>query len=85
MMLKDELAAARAAIDAVDRRIAVLLARRFRLTGPLRLLKKKPTDHARERAVLFHAAAAAGGRYGPAARAVFREIIRQSKRLQARR
>lgn len=84
-MTKDELAAARAAVDAVDRRIAALLARRFRLTGPLRLLKNKPTDPARERAVLANAAAVVGGGYGPAARAVFREIIRQSKKLQARR
>ena len=84
-MVKDKLAAARASVDAVDRRIAVLLARRFRLTGPLRLLKKKPVDIARERKVLSNAAAAAGGEYGQSARAVFREIIRQSKRLQARR
>lgn len=78
----DKLAAARAKIDALDRRIAVLLSRRFALAAPLRALKKKAADPARERRVLANAAAAGKKSYARAARAVFAEIIRQSKRLQ---
>lgn len=78
----DKLSAARLKIDSLDRRIAALLARRFALAVPLRGLKKKLTDRAREKRVLSNAAAAAGRFYAPSARAVFTEIIRQSKKLQ---
>lgn len=80
--MTDELSAARAKIDGLDRRIAGLLARRFALAVPLRGLKKKLTDPARERRVLANAAAAAGKIYARSARAVFTEIIRQAKKLQ---
>ncbi len=66
--MADKLAAARAKIDALDRRIAALLARRFALAVPLAALKRRVKDPARERAVLANAAAAAGPRYaGPRA------------------
>ncbi|MDD5209281.1 MAG: chorismate mutase [Elusimicrobiales bacterium] len=78
----DKLSAARLKIDSLDRRLAALLARRFELAVPLRGLKKKLTDRAREKRVLANAAAAAGKLYAPSARAVFTEIIRQSKKLQ---
>ena len=78
-----ELSAARAKIDTLDRRIARLLARRFALAAPLKGLKNTAADKARERQVLANAAAAAGKRiYSSGARAVFSEIIKQSKRLQ---
>lgn len=78
----DKLSAARLKIDSLDRRLAALLARRFALAVPLRGLKKKLTDRAREKRVLANAAGAAGKLYAPSARAVFTEIIRQSKKLQ---
>ena len=78
----DKLSAARIKIDGLDRRLAALLARRFALAVPLRGLKKRLTDRAREKQVLANAAAAAGKPYGSSARAVFSEIIRQSKKLQ---
>ncbi len=81
--MTDKLAAARAKIDALDRRIAALLSRRLALAAPLRALKKKASDPARERRVLANAAAAGGKRYAPFTRAVFAEIIRQTKKLQA--
>jgi len=77
-----KLEAARLKIDSLDRRLAALLARRFALAVPLLKLKGKPADPARERRVLANAAAAAGKIYAPAARAIFKEIIRQTKRLQ---
>lgn len=73
---------ARARIDSLDRRIAALLARRFALAAPLKALKKKASDPARERRVLANAAACAGQAYAPGIRAVFSEIIRQSKKIQ---
>lgn len=78
----DKLSAARLKIDSLDRRIAVLLSRRFDLAIPLRGLKKRLTDRAREKQVLANAAAAGKKVYAPAARAVFTEIIRQAKKLQ---
>ncbi|OGR42970.1 MAG: hypothetical protein A2X35_04390 [Elusimicrobia bacterium GWA2_61_42] len=81
----NKLAAARARIDVLDRKLAVLLSRRFALTAPLGGLKKKLTDRARETQVLANAAASAGGAYAAAARSVFKEIIRQSKKLQVRK
>jgi chorismate mutase len=82
-IMPDKLTAARANIDAIDRRIAALLSRRFALAAPLRAFKKKAADPARERQVLANAAAAGKNRYSPFTRAVFAEIIRQSKKIQA--
>lgn len=78
----DKLSAARLKIDSLDRRIAVLLSRRFDLAVPLRGLKKRLTDRAREKQVLAKAAAAGKKIYAPAVRAVFTGIIRQAKKLQ---
>jgi chorismate mutase len=80
--MQPKLAAARVKIDALDRKLAALLSRRFTLTAPLAGLKKKVTDRARERRVLANAAAAGKSAYAASTRAVFTEIIRQSKRLQ---
>ena len=82
-MMTDKLAAARAKIDLLDRRIAALLARRFALAAPLKDLKKAVTDRAREKQVLANARRAAGKKvYAAGAAAVFAEIITQSKKLQ---
>lgn len=80
--MPDKLQSARLKIDVLDRRIAALLARRFALAIPLKELKEKSTDRPRERQVLSNAAAAGKKIYAPATRAVFTEIIRQSKKLQ---
>jgi len=77
-----KLGAARSRIDSLDRRIAVLLARRFAQAAALKGLKTKITDSAREKRVLANAAAAAGKIYAPDAKAVFLEIIRRSKKIQ---
>ena len=82
-MMTDKLAAARARIDLLDRRIAALLARRFALAASLKGLKKSITDKAREKAVLANVRRAAGKKiYAPGAAAIFSEIINQSKKLQ---
>ncbi len=82
--MTDKLTSLRGKIDLLDRRIAALLGRRFALAASLKDLKKKVTDKPRERRVLANAAGAAGGgRSGRAARAVFREIIKQSKGFQS--
>jgi chorismate mutase len=80
--MPSKLEAARTKIDALDRRIAALLARRFALAAPLRALKGRAADPARERQVLANASAAAGKAYAGAARAVFAVIIRRTKALQ---
>jgi len=81
--MTDELRAARKKIDALDRRLAALLGRRFALAAPLAGLKKKVSDPARERRVLANARGNAGGKiYAAGVTAVFKEIIKQSKRLQ---
>lgn len=80
--MPDKLAAARVKIDSLDRRIAGLLSRRFTLAAPLAAFKKRISDPARERSVLANAAAAGRKAHAPAVRAVFSEIIRQSKKLQ---
>lgn len=81
--MTDELRAAREKIDALDRRLASLLGRRFALAAPLAKLKKTVSDPARERRVLANARSHAGGKiYGAGVTAVFKEIIKQSKRLQ---
>ncbi|MDA8132355.1 MAG: chorismate mutase [Elusimicrobia bacterium] len=81
--MRDPLVSARRKIDALDRRIAGLLARRWDLAVPLRALKAKAADRARERRVLANAGAAAGRRYSGSAKAVFACIIGQTKKLQA--
>jgi len=83
-MMKDELAGIRARIDSLDRRTAALLARRFALARSLarKGLKKRITDKAREKRVLTNVSAAAEPAFRPALRAVYSEVIRQSKKLQ---
>lgn len=83
--MTDELAAARRKIDALDRRLAALLARRFAAAAPLRRLKGRAADPARERRVLANARRAAGRKaYAAGVTAVFAEIIRQTRKLQPR-
>ena len=84
-MMASQLLELRGKIDTLDRRIAGLLARRFALAAAITRtgLKKKLTDAAREKRVLANAAAAAGApAFGRAARAIFTEIIRQTKKIQ---
>lgn len=72
-------------IDALDRRAGALLARRLALAVPLKRLKKNLTDPAREKRVLANAAAAAGAgspALRRALRAIYAEVIRQTKKLQ---
>lgn len=83
--MKDRLAAARSKIDALDRRLAELLSRRFALARPLAALKPRIKDPARERAVLRNAARAAAPGFAAATRRVFGEIIRQSAALQKKK
>lgn len=84
-MMTDELAAARRKIDVLDLHLAALLARRFAAAAPLRRLKGRAADPARERRVLANARRAAGEkRYAAAVTAVFKEVIRQTKKLQPR-
>jgi chorismate mutase len=83
--MTDKLAAARAKIDSIDRRIAVLLARRFALAAGLGGLKKKIADKARERQVLANARKNSGAAFAPGAAAVFTEVIRQSRKLQSQK
>ncbi len=83
--MRDPLQSARRKIDVLDRRIAGLLARRWDLAVPLRSLKTKTTDSARERQVLAKAGAAAGRRYAGSAKTVFACIIGQTKKLQSRK
>ncbi|PIU19587.1 MAG: hypothetical protein COT18_06725 [Elusimicrobia bacterium CG08_land_8_20_14_0_20_59_10] len=83
--MDDRLRSIRGKIDGLDRRIAGLLAKRFSLA--LRItreqLRKQPADHAREKRVLGNAAAAAGDKaFRAAARDVFAEVIRQTKKIQ---
>jgi len=76
------LSAARKRIDAIDARLAALLARRFAIAAGLGAYKKAVTDKAREKAVLARAAKAAGRRYSADVRAVFACVIGRSKGLQ---
>jgi chorismate mutase len=72
-------------IDALDARLAPLLAARLRAAASLKGLKKKVRDTAREAEVLARAAALVkDGKLRPAALSVYREIIRQSRLLQER-
>ena len=80
---KDELSKRRKVIDALDLRIAPLLAARFRAAASLRGLKPRIKDTGREAHVLARAKAAARGRRLRAALgAAYTEIMRQSRRLQ---
>ena len=84
--MPDRLAAARAKIDSLDRRLAALLGRRFALAASLSGLKKKIKDGPREKRVLANArrnAPKAAFRAGMTA--VFTEIIRQSRKLQTKK
>ena len=70
-------------IDKLDRRVGALLARRLALALPLKHLKKIRTDPAREKQVLANAAAGAGRpALRRAVRAIYMEVIRQTKKLQ---
>ncbi len=70
-------------IDAVDSRLAPLLAARFGLVRPLAGLKKSVRDPAREAAVLKHAGALVKtGELRTAVAAVYKEIFRQGRRIQ---
>ena len=83
--MADRLRNLRGKIDALDRRVAGLLARRFTLGVAISRegLKKRPVDAAREKRVLANAASAAGKpAYRRAVRAVYAEVIRQTKKLQ---
>ncbi|MCM2267159.1 MAG: chorismate mutase [Elusimicrobiales bacterium] len=84
-MMTDKLAAARAKIDALDRKISALLSRRFALAQPLAALKSRVKDPAREKAVLKNAEKSGEKRFSPATRGVFAEIIRQSTLLQGKK
>ena len=72
-------------IDALDGRLAGLLAERFAVARSLAGLKKKVRDLRREAAVLRRAAASVKDKkLRPAVAAVYRELIRQSMLLQKR-
>ena len=72
-------------IDALDSRLAGLLAERFSVVLSLAGLKKKVRDPRREAAVLKHAAASVKDKkLRPAVTAVYGEIIRQGRLLQKR-
>ena len=67
----------------MDARLAVLLAERLAAAASLAGLKMKVRDPAREAAVLKRAAALIKDRkLRPAVLAIYREIIKQSRRLQ---
>ena len=73
----------RKAIDALDVRLAGLMAERFSVVRSLAGLKKKVRDPRREAAVLKRAAARVKDKkLRPAVTAVYRELIRQSRLLQ---
>ncbi|HBB66076.1 MAG: hypothetical protein A2X28_01285 [Elusimicrobia bacterium GWA2_56_46] len=81
--MADTLEEKRKKIDAIDARLAVLLAARFSLAASLAGLKKKVRDPLREAAVLKHAANLVNdGRLRPAVLAVYREIMKRSRLLQ---
>ena len=81
--MKNPLEEKRKKIDVMDARLAVLLAERLAAAASLAGLKKKIRDPAREAAVLKRAAALIKDRkLRPAVLAIYREIIKQSRRLQ---
>jgi chorismate mutase len=84
--MKDPLKEKRKRIDELDRRIARLLTGRFRAAASLRGLKKTVRDQARESVVLKRAVSAAKTpRFRAALLSVYREVIKQSRRLQEKR
>ncbi|MFA6028495.1 MAG: chorismate mutase [Elusimicrobiota bacterium] len=79
-----ELQTLRRGIDALDRRIAPLLARRFALAVRTAAFKRALRDAARERAVLrgVLSSSRARGASARALAAVYRELFRRSLLLQ---
>ncbi len=70
-------------IDALDARLAGLMAERFSVVLSLAGLKKKVRDPRREAAVLRHAAGQVKDKkFRTAVTAVYKELIRQSRLLQ---
>lgn len=70
-------------IDALDARLAGLMAERFSLVLSLAGLKKRVRDPRREAAVLKHAAGCVKDKkLRPAVTAVYREMIRRGRLLQ---
>lgn len=70
-------------IDAIDSRLAPLLAERFGVVRSLAGLKKTARDAAREGEVTRHAARLVKERaLRPAVKAVYKEIFAQGRRLQ---
>ncbi|HOI42855.1 MAG TPA: chorismate mutase [Elusimicrobiales bacterium] len=82
--MEERLEKARKKIDALDRAVARLLDRRFALASGLAPLKKKIRDPRREARVLFNVSRQARPVFRKAARAVYAEIIKQSRLLQDR-
>ncbi len=81
--MRNRLDEKRKEIDAIDARLAGLLAERLSVAASLGGLKKKIRDTAREAAVLKHAAGLVmDRRLRPAVKAVYRELIKQGRRLQ---
>lgn len=82
--MKNPLEEKRKKIDALDTRLAGLLAERFSIVASLAGLKKKVRDPARETTVLKHAAGLVKDRkLRPAVLAVYRELIKRGRRLQS--
>jgi len=77
------LAEKRKQIDALDARLAGLMAERFSVVRSLAELKNKVRDPRREAAVLKRAAGLVKDKtLRPAVTAVYRELIKQSRLLQ---
>jgi len=84
--MPSDLRALRRAIDAVDRAVVRLLARRFALAARLAPLKRRVRAPGREREVLAKVARCARrcGLDPAAARSVYRRVMAQSRRCQRR-
>jgi len=81
--MRDPLKDKRNKIDAIDNLLAGLLAERLSVAASMTGLKKKVRDSARETSVLRHAAGLVKNReLRPAVLAVYRELIKQGRRLQ---
>ena len=81
--MRNPLEGKRKKIDAIDARLAGLLAERLSVAASLAGLKKKVRDPKREAVVLKHAAGLVKDRkLRPAVLAVYRELIKQGRRLQ---
>ena len=73
----------RAEIDAIDTRLAGLLAERLTIAASLAGLKKTGRDPARETAILKRVVGLVkDGKLHPAVKTVYREIIKQGRLLQ---